>query len=229
MNYSQSLDLKIIKILAKLYPNPIPTLNWTSPFECLIAVILSAQCTDKKVNLVTKDLFKQANTPKKILALGQKKLAQIIKPCGLFNTKSRNIIATCEILIKNFKNKIPQTQAELETLPGVGQKTAQVILSQIFKKPAFPVDTHIHRVANRLGICNTETPEQTEKCLKSKIEQRYWHDLHLQMIFHGRETCKARKPFCQRCSLSNLCHYPYKTPQHNTSTRTSQDSKEESA
>jgi endonuclease-3 len=201
------MENKFIKILAQLYPHPTPTLKWTSPFECLIAVILSAQCTDKKVNLVTSNLFKQANTPEKIRTLGQKKLAQIIKPCGLFNTKSRNIIATCEILIKNFNGKIPQTQSELETLPGVGQKTAQVILSRIWNKPAFPVDTHIHRVANRLGICTTKTPEQTEKCLKSKIPQRYWHDLHLQMIFHGRETCRARKPICKKCKLRNLCKY----------------------
>ncbi|HAU40246.1 TPA: endonuclease III [Candidatus Peregrinibacteria bacterium] len=197
--------LKIVKIFSRLYPHPTPTLKWTSPFECLIAVILSAQCTDKKVNLVTRKLFGKANTPGKILILGQKKLAGIIKPCGLFNGKSRNIIATCEILIKNFNGKIPQTQPELETLPGVGPKTAQVILAQIWNKPAFPVDTHIHRVANRLGICTTKTPEQTEKCLKSKIPSRYWHDLHLQMIFHGRETCKARRPSCHDCPLANLC------------------------
>ncbi|EKD48319.1 MAG: hypothetical protein ACD_65C00015G0005 [uncultured bacterium] len=199
--------MKIVKILNRLYPNPVPTLIWHSPFEALIAVILSAQCTDKKVNLVTHKLFQQANTPEKMLDLGQKHLARIIKPCGLFNTKSRNIIATCEILIKKFHSKIPQTQSELESLAGVGQKTAQVILSQIWNKPAFPVDTHIHRVANRLGLCDAKTPEQTEKCLKKTFAQKYWHDLHLQMIFHGRGTCKARKPLCEKCALKKLCTY----------------------
>lgn len=203
MNYSK----KLIKTLNSLYPNPTPTLKWTSPFECLIAVILSAQCTDKKVNLVTEGLFKQANTPEKILALGQNRLAEIIKPCGLFNTKSKNITRTCEILIKNFKSEIPKTQKELETLPGVGRKTAQVILTQVFNKPAFPVDTHIHRIANRLGLCHTKTPEQTEKCLKKNIPKRYWRNLHLQFIFHGRDTCSAKRPTCSKCALNSICAY----------------------
>ncbi len=196
--------MKIIEILEKLYPNPKPTLNWNTPFEALIAVILSAQCTDIKVNLVTKELFKKANTPKGILKLGQKKLAEIIKTCGLFNAKSKAIIGTSKAL----KDKdVPDTFEGLTALPGVGEKTAQVILAQIWNKPAFPVDTHIHRIANRLGLCKTNSATQTSACLKKKIPEKYWHNLHLQLIFHGRDTCTARNPKCQKCELARHCNY----------------------
>jgi len=193
-----------IKILSKLYPNPKPTLKWNSPFEALIAVMLSAQCTDIVVNRITRDLFAIANTPGKIAALGQAKLAKIIKPCGLWRMKSKNIIATSQKLVNQ---EVPSTFKELTSLPGVGEKTAQVILTQIWGKPAFPVDTHIHRVANRLGICKTKTPTQTSACLKRKIPEQYWHNLHLQMIFHGRDTCMAREPKCEECALKEGCKY----------------------
>ncbi|MBU1018432.1 MAG: endonuclease III [Patescibacteria group bacterium] len=193
----------IIKTLASLYPNPKPTLNRNSPFECLIAVMLSAQCTDKTVNKVTSQLFPA--TPEKIHALGRAKLAEIIKPCGLFNSKSKNIYETAKLI-----KQVPDTLEELTALPGVGEKTAEVVLAQIFKKPAFPVDTHIHRIANRLGICKTKTPSQTSKCLKQKIPQKHWHDLHIQIIFHGRDTCQSRKPKCPQCKLRPYCGYIHK-------------------
>lgn len=199
--------MEVAKILEKLYPSPKPTLNWNTPFEALIAVILSAQCTDIKVNKVTKELFKIAKTPEEITRLGQEKLAEIIRPCGLFNSKSKNIIAACK---KLRTEEIPRTFTELTALPGVGEKTAQVILAQIWNKPAFPVDTHIHRIANRLGLCKTKSTTETSSCLKKKVPQKYWHNMHLQLIFHGRETCTARSPKCTQCKLKELCNY-YKT------------------
>ncbi len=207
MYISQRIE-NITKILSGLYPNPQPTLDWSSDFEALIAVMLSAQCTDEKVNKVTKVLFAKANTPEKIVALGINKVREIIKPCGLHNSKSKNILATSEALTKK---PFPKTFKELTDLPGVGEKTAQVIQAQILGTPAFPVDTHIHRIANRLGLCKTNSATQTSKCLKDKVPKKHWHDLHLQMIFHGRETCKSRKPLCQACKLRNLCDFPNKT------------------
>ncbi|OIP81036.1 endonuclease III [Candidatus Peregrinibacteria bacterium CG22_combo_CG10-13_8_21_14_all_44_10] len=207
--------MKIAEILEKLYPDPQPTLDWNTPFEALIAVMLSAQCTDIKVNKVTAVLFKKANTPATILSIGQKRLSEIIKPCGLFNAKSKAIIGTCKAL---KGNNIPNTFTELTALPGVGEKTAQVILAQVFNKPAFPVDTHIHRIANRLGICRTKTATQTSDCLKKKVPQKYWHNMHLQLIFHGRGTCTARSPKCEECKLKEFCsYYRTRTPKAYTS------------
>ncbi len=206
MYISQQIK-NITKTLEDLYPNPKPTLTWDSPFEALIAVMLSAQCTDEKVNKVTKILFAKANTAEKIVSLGVDSLREIIKPCGLHNSKSKNIIATSKALIEK---PFPQTFKELTALPGVGEKTAQVILAQVIGTPAFPVDTHIYRIANRLGICKTRSAPQTSACLKKKIPKKLWRDLHLQMIFHGRETCQARKPRCAKCPLQEVCSFDHK-------------------
>ena len=184
--------LFIRKELKKLYKNPKPPLNFSNPFTLLIAVLLSAQCTDERVNIVTKDLFKVANTPKKMKDLGIKKIHQYIKTCGLAPKKSKAIFETSKILIEKYNSKLPQKIEELITLPGVGHKTASVVVSEFFNKPAFPVDTHIHRLAQRWGLSNGKSVSKTEEDLKSLFEDSKWGALHLQFIFYGRAYCSAR-------------------------------------
>ena len=189
------------KRLAKMYPNPKPPLNFTNPFTLLIAVLLSAQCTDERVNIVTKDLFKKASTPKKMLALGEQKVFEAIKSCGLAPKKSKAIISTSKILIDKFNSKVPKNFADLETLPGVGHKTASVVLNQAFGFPAFAVDTHIHRLAQRWGLSQGKTVEQTERDLKQLFPESDWGNLHLQIIFYGREHCAARDCYGLKCEI----------------------------
>tara|TARA_Y100000816_G_C26046752_1_gene548562 strand:+ start:669 stop:1322 length:654 start_codon:yes stop_codon:yes gene_type:complete len=189
------------KRLAKMYPNPKPPLNFSNPFTLLIAVLLSAQCTDERVNIVTKDLFKKASTPKKMLALGEQKVFEAIKSCGLAPKKSKAIISTSKILIDKFNSKVPKNFADLETLPGVGHKTASVVLNQAFGFPAFAVDTHIHRLAQRWGLSQGKTVEQTERDLKQLFPESDWGNLHLQIIFYGREHCAARDCYGLKCEI----------------------------
>ncbi|MBQ5610769.1 MAG: endonuclease III [Fibrobacteraceae bacterium] len=194
----------ITETLDHLFPNPPIPLNHTNAYTFLIAVLLSAQCTDARVNQVTHVLFKKANSPQKMLQLGESKIAKIIKPCGFFNTKSHNIFTLSKILLEKHNGKVPQTFDELEQLPGVGHKTASVVMSHIFKIPAFPVDTHIHRLAKRWGLSNGESVEKTESDLKRIFPKENWEKLHLQIIYFGRTYCKARghKPeLCPICSL----------------------------
>ena len=193
--------LFINKELKKLYKNPKPPLDFSNPFTLLIAVLLSAQCTDERVNIVTKELFKKAKTPKRMQALGIKKIHSYIKTCGLAPKKSKAIYETSKILIEKYNSKVPQTIEELVTLPGVGHKTASVVVSQAFGQPAFAVDTHIHRLAQRWKLTNGKSVEQTEKDLKQIFPEKSWNDLHLQIIFYGREFCSARKCFGLECKI----------------------------
>ncbi len=178
--------------LAELFPSPKAPLNSVNDFTFLIAVLLSAQTTDKRVNIVTAELFKKANTPSKMLALGEKKLYEYIKTCGLAPKKTKAIIKTSKILIEKYGEKLPKDLFLLEELPGVGHKTASVVVSEIFNVPAFPVDTHIHRLAQRWGLTSGKSVKQTEKDLKLLFDKSKWRDLHLQFIFYGRGFCTAR-------------------------------------
>ena len=202
MNKQERADF-VRKKLKKLYPKPKPPLNFSNPFTLLIAVLLSAQCTDERVNIVTKDLFKKAKTPKKMLSLGEKKVYEIIKSCGLAPKKSKAIIQTSKILIKNHNSKVPDNFNALEELPGVGHKTASVVLNQAFGYPTFAVDTHIHRLAQRWGLSRGKSVEQTEQDLKKLFPKEEWGDLHLQIIFYGREYCQARDCYGLKCVICN--------------------------
>lgn len=193
-------------------PSPTTELEYHSPFELLIAVILSAQATDKSVNKATKPLFSVANTPEAILALGEHGLKFYIKTIGLFNAKATHIIKTCGILVEQHQSKVPKTRKALEALPGVGRKTANVILNTAFGEPTIAVDTHIFRVSNRMGIATGKTPLAVEHALLKAIDTRYIHDAHHWLILHGRYVCTARKPHCAICIIRDLCEFPNKTP-----------------
>ncbi len=184
--------LYIQKKLNELYPNPKAPLNHSNAFTLLIAVLLSAQTTDKRVNIVTQELFKKASTPEKMLKLGEKKVYEYIKTCGLAPKKAKAIIGTSKILLNKYQGKVPNELKLLEELPGVGHKTASVIVSEFFHKPAFPVDTHIHRLAQRWGLTNGKSVKKTEEDLKKLFDEKDWRDLHLQIIFYGRAFCTAQ-------------------------------------
>jgi endonuclease-3 len=189
--------------------NPAPTteLRYTTPFELLIAVILSAQSTDKGVNKATQKLFPVANTPEQILALGLRGLKRYVKTIGLYNTKARNILKTCRLLIEQHRSQVPATRAELEALPGVGRKTANVVLNTAFGHPTIAVDTHIFRVANRTGLAPGKTVRAVEDKLNRVVPEEFRHDAHHWLILHGRYTCIARKPRCGSCVVFDLCEY----------------------
>ncbi len=191
-------------------PNPSTELEYDSPFELLIAVMLSAQATDKSVNLATRRLFPQANTAEKILALGEASLREFIKSIGLYKTKAKNILATCQLLIQHHGSQVPQTRDELEQLPGVGRKTANVILNTAFGEPTIAVDTHIFRVANRTGLAPGKTVQEVELKLLKNVPPGFRHDAHHWLILHGRYTCVARKPKCAICIINDLCEYKEK-------------------
>ena len=184
--------LYIQKKLSELYPNPKAPLNHSNAFTLLIAVLLSAQTTDKRVNIVTKELFKKASSPEKMLKLGEKKVYEYIKTCGLAPKKAKAIIGTSKILLEKYKGKVPKELHLLEELPGVGHKTASVVVSEFFHKPAFPVDTHIHRLAQRWGLTNGKSVKKTEEDLKKLFDEKDWRNLHLQIIFYGRAFCTAQ-------------------------------------
>ena len=191
----------IQKVLDKLYPNPKPPLNFVNSYTLLIAVLLSAQCTDDRVNIVTKDLFKLAKNPKDMLKLGEKKIYNIIKSCGLAPKKTKAILKTSKILCDNFNSRIPRDIEALETLAGVGHKTASVVVNQAFGRPSFAVDTHIHRLAQRWGLSKGKNVQETEKDLKLLFPENSWGKLHLQIIFYGREFCSARECFGLNCKI----------------------------
>ncbi|MGR7839450.1 endonuclease III [Finegoldia sp. P3-F-LR] len=198
---------KILDDLDSLYPNAKAGLDFTTPFELLIATILSAQCTDVRVNKVTAVLFKEHNTPKTILDLGVDGLAKYIKSCGLYKTKSKNIINTCNVLYHDYDSKVPDTIDELMKLPGVGRKTANVVVSNAFGIPAIAVDTHVFRVTNRIGIVNEKDVLSTEKALMQEIPRDRWSKSHHLFIWHGRNLCKARNPRCEECILNDRCKF----------------------
>jgi endonuclease-3 len=197
--------------LAAANPHPTTELRYTTAFELLVAVILSAQATDKGVNKVTAQLFAVANTPQQILDLGEEQLKDYIRSLGLFNTKARNLIATCNMLATQHNHEVPGDRSALEALPGVGRKTANVVLNTAFGQPTLAVDTHVFRVANRTGLALATTPIAVEQQLLQLIPEKFHLNAHHWLILHGRFTCTARKPKCVSCILWDLCEYPDKT------------------
>jgi endonuclease III len=198
--------------LASLYPEtPVP-LDHDSPYTLLIAVLLSAQCTDERVNKITPLLFKKARTPQKMIKLSVEEIQAIIRPCGLSPRKSKAIWDLSHILLNQYKGEVPKSFEALEALPGVGHKTASVVMAQAFGVPAFPVDTHIHRLAQRWGLTNGKNVEQTEKDLKKLFPMESWNKLHLQIIFYGREFCQARRCDGTVCEICRTCYPDRKRP-----------------
>jgi endonuclease III len=191
----------------KANPEPRGELEYRTPFELLIAVILSAQATDKSVNLATRSLYRVANTPKAMLALGMDGLIEGIKRIGLYRTKAKNILATCELLLQRHEGKVPQEREALELLPGVGRKTANVVLNIAFGHPTIAVDTHIFRVGNRTGIAPGKTPLEVEQKLLKFVPPEFCLHAHHWLILHGRYVCKARKPECPQCLIEDLCEF----------------------
>lgn len=195
----------IVKILDELFPNPAIPLTHNSNYTLLIAVLLSAQCTDDRVNQVTPKLFEKGQTPKDICKFSLHEIEEIIKSCGLYKAKAKAILNLSKILVEKYKGKVPKTFKELEELPGVGHKTASVIMAQCFNVPSFPVDTHIHRLAKRWGLSNGKNVLQTEKDLKKTFPKSLWNKLHLQFIYYGRAYCKARGHEILKCPIcSNM-------------------------
>ena len=198
--------------LAAANPQPASELVYTSVFELLAAVLLSAQATDVSVNKATRALFAAAPTPARMLALGEEAVAAHIRTIGLFRTKARNLIATCGLLIERHGGQVPRAREALEALPGVGRKTANVVLNVAFGEPTMAVDTHLFRLGNRTGLAPGKTPLEVEKKLLQRIPAPYMVDAHHWLILHGRYVCQARKPLCWQCSVSNACSYTLKTP-----------------
>jgi endonuclease III len=197
--------------LQEANPAPRTELQYKTPFELLVAVILSAQATDKSVNIATKTLFRAAHTPAAILALGVKGLTPYVKSIGLYNSKAKNIIATCRILLAEHGGEVPRTREALERLPGVGRKTANVVLNVAFGAPVIPVDTHIFRVANRTGLAPGKTVREVEDKLMKFVPPEFVSNAHHWLILHGRYVCTARKPKCPVCKIADLCEYRHKT------------------
>ena len=202
---------ELFRRLAELNPHPTTELEYSTSFELLVAVILSAQATDIGVNKATRHLFAAADSPQAMLALGEPGLKRHIASIGLFNTKAKNIIATCGILIERHAGAVPQDRAALEALPGVGRKTANVVLNTAFGEPTIAVDTHIFRVSNRTGLARGKTVLEVERKLLRNVPTQYRKDAHHWLILHGRYVCKARKPDCPHCVIRDLCAYPHKT------------------
>ena len=204
---------KVQSLFSKLReanPSPKTELEHSSVFELLVAVVLSAQATDKGVNLATRKLFAVANTPQAIVALGEERLMDYVKTIGLYRTKSKNVLALCQLLIERFAGEVPQTREELESLPGVGRKTANVILNTAFGQPTMAVDTHIYRLGNRTKLAPGKTVLEVEKKLLKVIPKEFILDAHHWLILHGRYVCKARKPECERCIIQKECEYAAK-------------------
>ena len=203
---------ELFQRLSDLEPEPKTELNYINHYTLLVAVVLSAQATDKGVNRATVALFEAVDTPQKMLALGERNLKNYIKTIGLYNSKAKNIIALSHMLIEDFQGKIPQKRELLEKLPGVGRKTANVVLNCAFGVPTIAVDTHIFRVSNRLGLVNEKNVLKTELALEKAIPNKWKQHAHHWLILHGRYICKARKPECYRCVIYDLCGYKEKTP-----------------
>lgn len=209
MNAAQRREIFVR--FAAVNPHPKTELEYTSTFELLVAVILSAQATDKSVNIATRTLFRIANTPASILALGEEKLSGYIQQIGLYKSKARHLIATCRLLMERHQSEVPQDRATLEALPGVGRKTANVILNTAFGESVMAVDTHIFRVANRTGLASGKKVLEIERKLMKAIPAEFMLHAHHWLILHGRYICKARKPQCPMCIIADLCKYSDKT------------------
>jgi endonuclease-3 len=192
--------------LHAIEPEPKSDLEYTNAYTLLVAVVLSAQATDEGVNRATKDLFKIADTPEKMVELGLERIRDYIKTIGLFNTKAKNVLALSELLIERHNSAVPASRDELVALPGVGRKTANVVLNIIFKQPTMAVDTHIFRVCNRLGMAKGKTPDQVEAKLEKVVPKDFAMHAHHWLILHGRYTCKARRPLCEQCVVTDLCN-----------------------
>ena len=210
MNKAQVFEL--FRRLAEANPAPATELEYSNPYTLLVAVVLSAQATDVSVNLATRGLFKRARTPRQMLALGEDAVRDAIMSIGLFNTKAKNVIALSEALIGDFGGEVPCIREELERLPGVGRKTANVVLNTAFGQETFAVDTHIFRVGNRTGLAPGKSPLEVELRLDKATPQPFRRDAHHWLILHGRYICKARTPLCWKCPVSDLCRYQPKTP-----------------
>jgi len=197
--------------LAAANPDPRGELDYINPYTLLVAVVLSAQATDASVNKATEPLFKIADTPQKMLALGEARLKEFIRTIGLYNTKAKNIMRLSEILIREHGGEVPRDRETLQTLPGVGRKTANVVMNVAFGASTIAVDTHIFRVGNRSGLAPGKTPDAVERMLERRVPEKYKRNAHHWLILHGRYVCKARKPDCPRCLINDLCRYPAKT------------------
>ena len=209
--YTDAEIREIFRRFSVQRPQPRGELRHINPFTLIVAVVLSAQATDAGVNRATRELFRVADTPEKMLALGEEKLGDHIRTIGLWRNKARNIIALCQRLIDDFGGEVPRTREELMTLPGVGRKTANVVLSMAFGHATLAVDTHIFRIANRIGLAPGKTPDEVEEALIQVIPAEYLHHAHHWLILHGRYCCKARRPECGACVIADLCKYPDKT------------------
>lgn len=198
---------KVLEKLDERFPDAKAELNYTNPFELLIATILSAQCTDVQVNKTTSTLFEELKTPEDYIKLSEEEMGKRIKSCGFYKTKGKNILETCRLLIENHNSQVPNTMEELTKLPGVGRKTANVVLSNAFDIPGIAVDTHVFRVANRIGLADSKNVLDTEKDLMDNIDKQMWSKAHHLLIFHGRRICKARKPLCDICPVRDYCFY----------------------
>jgi len=201
---------QIFSLLQKQYPNPKTSLRYRNNFTLLLAVLLSAQCTDKNVNNVTKKIFKQYYRPKDFVKLGINKITRLIKSIGLYNVKAKNIFYLSKKILTKYKGKVPNTFESLYDLPGVGRKTANVVLNEAFQKPTIAVDTHIFRVANRTKLAVGKNPDEVEKNLYNVVPKKYIKKAHHQLLFHGRYTCKARKPLCAECVIYKFCKFKNK-------------------
>ncbi len=198
---------KILCELEKLYPDARPALHYATPYELLVAVILSAQCTDERVNKVTAELFKKYNTPQAMLTLSQEELERYIFSCGFYRNKAKHILSASRNIVEKFGGQVPGDHALLKTLAGVGQKTANVVYAVAFGGDAIAVDTHVFRVANRLGLAHASTPEKTELQLNEAIPRDEWSRAHHWLIYHGRRVCHSQRPNCAECTLKELCEY----------------------
>lgn len=198
---------EVLDILLELYPDAKAELDHTNSFELLIATILSAQCTDVRVNIITKTLFEKYKTPEDYLKLTQEELGEEIRSCGFYKNKSKSILGACQLILDKYNGEVPDTMEELMELPGVGRKTANVVMSVAFDKPAIAVDTHVFRVSNRLGLADSDDVFKTEEDLIKNIDKNMWSKAHHLLIFHGRRMCKARNPICEECPLTGICKY----------------------
>ena len=196
---------KMLALLAAAYPDAKPALHYKNPFELLVAVLLSAQCTDERVNIVTKELFAKAPTPAAMAELGEDAIREIIKSCGLYKNKAKNIAALSKILAENFNGEVPSDRESLESLPGIGRKSANVVMSVAFGIPALAVDTHVYRVSRRMGFSAGNDVRKVENDLLALIPEKDWAAAHHWLIFHGRRCCKAQRPLCDGCPVGELC------------------------
>ena len=205
---TQTEAINILKILKKTYPDAKCSLDFTTPFEMLVAVILSAQCTDERVNKTTPSIFCKYSTPEDFVKMPIETLEQLIHPCGFYKNKAKNIKLTAERIVKEFNGKVPETMEELLSLPGVGRKTANVVMLEAFNKPqGVAVDTHAKRLSNRIGFSDKDTPEKIEQDLLQLFPYEYWKDINHLLIYHGRATCTARSPKCNSCPIKNNCKF----------------------